>query len=144
MRLGLSLSLSSPRGASEAFSPDSVSGLIMWLDPSQDAYRTDSGSTVTALTDITGNGNNATAGIAPAKSTLNGLTCMSLTGTEHLDGANFSALTEAEIFIVTAATSMATLSGLWYLNTGGDQLPPVQRRHRMGGVWLQRIAHEWH
>lgn len=131
MRLGLGLSISQQVG-SGAFSPAAVSGLWTWLDPSDASYRTEGGggTTITALTDKSGNTRNATsAGADPSKGTgINGLVTLSFPGTanKYLNLPNTSALTVAEAFIVCKADAQtpATGRGLWHVSTGGDAYHP--------------------
>ena len=61
--------------AGGGFNPKTISGLAFWIDPSDSATVTLNGSTISQITDKSGNGRtflNATAVNQPAQTTLNG------------------------------------------------------------------------
>lgn len=80
MRLGLGLGLGSRRGA--RFDPSKVDGLKLWLDFADTSTITDSSGTVTAVTDKSGSGNNATGNgtVTTGTRTLNGKNVIDFAG----------------------------------------------------------------
>jgi len=63
------------RPRASGFNPKSIAGLAFWIDPSDSATVTLNGSTISQITDKSGNGRtflNATAVNQPAQTTLNG------------------------------------------------------------------------
>ena len=82
----MSLLLLLRRGTSTPFTPASLSGLSMWLDPTDSATLTLSGSQIVDISDKSGNGNHATQPTAASRpltgGSINGLNAMIFDGTD--------------------------------------------------------------
>ena len=93
-----------PRAAG-GFNPKSISGLAQWLDASDASTLTLASGAVSAWSDKSGNGRNAsqaTAASRPTTTTVNGKTALSFDGTD--DGLDFTGTSRTdETWIIAAA-----------------------------------------
>ena len=131
MSLGILLSTVRRRivDVSGAFSPTDIAGLVCWVRSDLGVTKTIS-DLVSDWADQSGNGNNftATGNARPTwvDTVLNSEPVIRFNGgTNVLTGANFSSLTEAEVFLVVRAdadpAAIGSKSGLWHL--GNDATP---------------------
>lgn len=132
---GLGLGLSSSRARSAGgFSPDSITGLQVWLDASQITGLSD-GAAVATWSDLSGNGRNATQASAGARPTyqtneLNGLPVVRFDDTDDSLGfGNIGAAfpTAAMLFIVATVVRGGysiynTIDNASYWRFGGNGL----------------------
>jgi hypothetical protein len=133
------------RPRSTGFNPKSISGLVLWLDPTDSSTYTIS-TGVSAWNDKSGGSRNfaqSTGNNQPALSTINGKTAFSFNGTSHFLSSSSTLLTgngAATLFMVVEGTFTGTDAHLFNHNTaagGADSNQiSVQWRADQGSAWV--------
>lgn len=116
------------RPRATGFSPRSISGLAFWIDPSDESQVTLNGTTISQITDKSGNGrtfSNGTAGNQPAQSTLNGKNAINIDTTGKWLQSDFTLTHTAQTVVCVAQpnASNPTFSRLYSQATASTETP---------------------